>query len=195
MVDCKSAERKHNWLGSAENWQLTLSLPWFSLVGEMHMSVRECHSCSDVIINDNHSSICRKGLYVGHAIKHSFGQTTVGYFSHDGLKLEEEGKKRIWIVWVSKQNLIILFQRKSRRNVRVFKSFYKQTELPIHLWTVSSHMKRNQNTGQMLSKTTFKTCHKLAFFFQMIGARLLNKAQLEWILHGRGMRKYLSSQL
>lgn len=55
-------------------------------------------------------------------------------------------------------------------------------------------MKRNQNTGQMLSKTTFKRCHKLPFF-QMIGAHLLNKVQLEWILHGQGIRKYLTSQL
>lgn len=60
MEYCKSAERKHNWLGIAENWHLTLRLAQLSLTGEINTPSRECHSSSGMIVSDSHCSVCRE---------------------------------------------------------------------------------------------------------------------------------------
>lgn len=60
MEDCKSAERKHNWLGIAEDWHLTLRLAQLSLREETNTPARECHSSSGMIVNDNHCSVSRE---------------------------------------------------------------------------------------------------------------------------------------
>lgn len=50
MENCKSAERKHNWLGISENWHLTLTLGQLTFRRGRLREHR--HSSSAAIIND-----------------------------------------------------------------------------------------------------------------------------------------------
>lgn len=62
MEDCKSAERKHNWLGIAENWHLTLRPAQLSLRGGINTPSIECLCFCGMIVNDINCTICRKVL-------------------------------------------------------------------------------------------------------------------------------------
>ena len=58
MDDCKSAERKHNWLGVAANWHLTLAPgPREERSVRLQESVTPS---SGVTVNDDHRSDCRE---------------------------------------------------------------------------------------------------------------------------------------
>lgn len=97
---------------------------------------------------------------------------------------------------MSKQNLIISLLRQSRRNTRVafLNNFISSLSCQFFCEQFHSTWKEIKTQDRCWAKPHLSVVTNCQFF-QMIGAHLLNKVQLQWILHGRAIRKYLTSQL
>lgn len=143
MEDCKSAERKHNCLGIAENWHLTLRLARLSLRGGINTPSTECLSSSGMIVNDNNCTVCREVFML---------ETLKSIHSADHrLLFQSESCPGLAEKALKCQNKTQQFCYRGREKKKYGVCILKQSELTIHMRIVLSHMKRNPNTGQMLS--------------------------------------------